>query len=86
MPALALIEVLIAMLVLTLGLLGMANLQSQSIASSYDAHLRTQAALLASNMIDRMRANRQQALTTSNYQTDFEAAPVLPSGRLRPPL
>ena len=75
----SLIEVLIAMLVLTVGLLGMANLQSQSISSSYDAHLRTQASALAHNIIDRMRANRQQALSSAGYKTRFEADPLLPA-------
>lgn len=72
----SLIEVLVAMLVLTIGLLGMANLQGQSISSSYDAHLRTQATALARNIIDRMRANREEAATSENYKTDFETDPA----------
>lgn len=74
----SLIEVLVALLVLTIGLLGMANLQGQSISSSYDAHLRTQATALARNIIDRMRANRNQAATTTNYETEFNVNPSLP--------
>ena len=75
----SLIEVLVAMLVLTIGLLGMANLQSRSIAGGYDAYLRTQASALAHSIIDRMRANRRQALGTPNYKTSFEADPLLPT-------
>ena len=70
-----LIEVLITLIVFSIGLLGLANLQGQSINSSYNAHLRTQATSLASSMIDRMRANRQQAMSTEDYITDFGDAP-----------
>ena len=71
----SLLEVLIALLVLTVGLLGLANLQGQSISSSYNAHLRTQATSLARSMIDRMRANRVQAMTTTDYHANFTALP-----------
>lgn len=76
----SLIEVLITLIVFSVGLLGLANLQGQSISSSYNAHLRTQATSLASSIIDRMRANRQQAiLAASTYLTDFGDAPPNPS-------
>tara|TARA_R110002049_G_scaffold252264_1_gene427133 strand:+ start:267674 stop:268174 length:501 start_codon:yes stop_codon:yes gene_type:complete len=71
----SLIEVLITLVIFSIGLLGLASLQGQSIASSYNAHLRTQATSLASSMIDRMRANRQQAMSTDVYITDFGDAP-----------
>ena len=72
----SLFEVLIALLVLSVGLLGLANLQGQSISSSYNAHLRTQATSLAQSMVDRMRANRSHALqATNNYQTAIDAQP-----------
>lgn len=72
----SLIEVLIALLVLTIGLLGLANLQGQSISSSYNAHLRTQATSLARSVIDRMRANRELAAETASYQTVFTEPPT----------
>ncbi len=72
----SLVEVLIALLVLTIGLLGLANLQGQSISSSYNAHLRTQATSLARNVIDRMRANRELAAETTSYQTVFTEPPA----------
>ena len=75
----SLIEVLITLVVFSIGLLGLASLQGQSINSSYNAHLRTQATSLASSMIDRMRANRQQATTTTDYITDFGDTPPNPS-------
>ena len=61
-----LIEVLIAILVLAIGMLGMAGLQSYSVSSSYNAHLRTQATLLAQSIVDRMRANPQAAAAPNN--------------------
>jgi len=74
-----LLEVLITLVIFSVGLLGLANLQGQSINSSYNAHLRTQATSLASSMIDRMRANRQQATSTTAYLTDYGDAPPSPS-------
>lgn len=72
----SLFEVLIALLVMSVGLLGLANLQGQSITSSYNAHLRTQATSLAQSIIGRMRANRDYAmLQSNNYQTDFSSMP-----------
>lgn len=71
----SLVEVLVALVVLTIGLLGMAGLQGYSITGSYNAHLRTQATALAQGMIDRMRANPQQA-TTGQYNTNFGDAPT----------
>lgn len=72
----SLIEVLVALLVLSVGLLGMAGLQGYSLASSYDAHLRTQAISLTQDIIDRMRANREMA-STNNYQTSLAELPEL---------
>ncbi len=57
----SLIEVLIAMLVLAIGLLGLAALQAQGLRFSNDALVRTQATALASDLLDRMRANRDNA-------------------------
>ena len=71
----SLIEVLVALIVLSVGLLGLANLQGQSISSSYNSHLRTQATSLARSVIDRMRANRELATATENYQTVFGTPP-----------
>ncbi len=65
-----LIEVLIAMVVLAIGLLGLAGLQATSIQSNHSAYYRSQATLLASDLADRMRANRTEALTNA-YLTNF---------------
>jgi type IV pilus assembly protein PilV len=52
-----LIEVLIAMLVLAVGLLGLAGLQVTSLKNNQSAYNRSQATQLAYDMADRMRAN-----------------------------
>ena len=53
-----LLEVLIAVVVLSIGLLGIAGLQSFGQQSNHSSYLRSQATALANDMIDRMRANR----------------------------
>jgi type IV pilus assembly protein PilV len=58
----SLIEILITLVVLSVGLLGLAALHAESLRSSRSAYLRTKAVGLASDMADRMRANRPGAL------------------------
>ena len=53
-----LLEVLIAVVVLAIGLLGLAKLQTFGLHANHDANLRTQATLLAYDITDRIRANR----------------------------
>ena len=59
---LTLVEVLIALLVMSVGILGLATLQTSSINFNAEANRRTQATILAYEMADRMRANRPAAL------------------------
>ena len=54
----SLIEVLVALLVLSIGLLGLAMLQVQGMRFTNDSYQRTQATLLAYDLMDRMRANK----------------------------
>lgn len=68
-----LIEVLIAIVVLSIGLLGLAGLQVTSVQSNHSAYQRSQASLLASDLADRMRTNRTQALTNA-YVVDFQTS------------
>jgi type IV pilus assembly protein PilV len=56
-----LIEALVALLVLSIGLLGLASLQLASLRSSHGAALRSQATMLSYDITDRMRANRIDA-------------------------
>lgn len=57
-----LIEVLVAMLILSVGLLGLAGMQMTALKSNQSAYYRSQATVLAQDIIDRMRANRTEAL------------------------
>lgn len=57
-----LIEVLVALLVMSVGLLGLAALQATSLKASHGAYNRGQATFMAYDMMDRMRANRTQAI------------------------
>jgi len=52
-----LLEVLIALLIFSFGMLGMAGLLTVSVKTNHSAYLRTQAFLLAQDLADRMRAN-----------------------------
>lgn len=63
-----LLEVLIALLIFSLGLLGMAGLMVLSVRTNQSAYLRTQASFLAQSMIDRIRANLGQIDT---YATSY---------------
>jgi type IV pilus assembly protein PilV len=63
-----LLEVLVAILVLSIGLLGLAGLMASSIRNNHSAYQRTQATWLAYDMIDRMRVNRAAAIAaTEDY-------------------
>lgn len=69
-----LLEVLIAMVVLGIGILGMAHLQASALKLNHSASLRSQASSLAYDILDRMRANLDQALD-GEYDADFESPP-----------
>lgn len=57
-----LVETLVALVVLSIGLLGVAALQLTSLRNNHSSAMRTQATFLAYDIIDRMRANREAAL------------------------
>lgn len=69
-----LIEALVALLVLSIGLLGVAALQLTSLQNNSAAAIRTQATYLAYDIADRMRANRKDALA-GLYNFDFDTKP-----------
>ena len=54
-----LIEVLVSLLILSVGLLGMVGLQTMSLRNTQTAYLRTQATVMTADVIERMRANAQ---------------------------
>ena len=51
------VEVLVTLVILAVGLLGLAGLQATSLRNTESAYQRSQAAILAYDMLDRMRAN-----------------------------
>ena len=63
-----LLEILIAVVVLSIGLLGIASLQALGQQSNHSAYLRSQATALAYDMIDRMRANNA-GVKSGNYDS-----------------
>lgn len=77
----SLIEVLIALFVLSVGLLGHSKIQALGVRAGTDANLRTQATYLANEMMERLRANRPAAdseyYSTINYTAiDCNAGPA----------
>lgn len=91
-----LLEVLIAVLVLSVGLLGLAGLQATGMKTNHSAYMRSQAVAYGYDIIDRMRANRLSALSggynialgagapagTSIAQTDLREWKSLIAGQL----
>ncbi len=57
-----LIEVVIALLVITIGLLGLLSMQIYTLKGNQSAYLRSQATILAYELVDAMRAERDRAL------------------------
>src|SRR5579871_5809965 len=66
----SLIEVLIALLILSVGLLGIAAMVSESLKSKDSSYYRTQALDFAASILERMRANRAQA-TANAYDVNY---------------
>lgn len=91
-----LLEVLIAVLVLSVGLLGLAGLQATGMKTNHSAYMRSQAVAYGYDILDRMRANRLSALSgtyniamgasapggTSMAQTDLREWKTLIAGHL----
>lgn len=76
-------EVLVALLVLSFGLIGLAMLQTTSLRFNNDSYMRSQATFLAYDLIDRMRANMAGAeagnyCVTSTNPCKTTAAPATP--------
>lgn len=72
-----LLEVLIALLVFSLGLLGLAGLMIMSVKTNHSAYLRTQATFLAESMADRMRAD-PMAIWASSYNGNYPSSTADP--------
>ncbi len=77
MAGFTLIEVLVAVLVLAIGMLGIAALIVQGVKYNHGAYLRSQISTLAYDIIDRMRANRANAV---NYALPTPYVAQTPAG------
>lgn len=81
-----LIEILITLLVLAVGLLGLAALQGVSLKTGQVSLYRTQATNLAYEVIDHARANRSQVASSGSIPNEAvlsqRIAELLPNGAL----
>ncbi len=75
----SLIEVLVAMLVLSIGIFGMMGLQTVSLRNSQSANERSIAAISSHAILDAMRANRTVALN-NGYNFAITPACTRPAG------
>lgn len=73
-----LLEVLIAVMLLAVGLLGLAGLQAVSLRNNHSAYLRSQATMLTYDIIDSMRSNRSAA-QAGNYDIAIGTAASTPA-------
>ena len=72
-----LVEVLVALLVLTVGLLGIVKLSFSAVQANSSAFMRSQSSALMQQIIDNMHANRNQAVNQA-YQINFGVVPGAP--------
>lgn len=75
-----LVEMLVALLVLSVGLLGIAGMQLASLRNTQGAYVRSQASILAYDITERMRANREAA-RAGEYDIDLEDDPATGSSQ-----
>jgi type IV pilus assembly protein PilV len=75
------LEVLVSLVVLSIGLLGIGKLVLFSARANDSAYLRGQATELAYEILDNMRANRQMAVT-QGYDTALNNVPANPGSCL----
>lgn len=72
----SLIEILIALMILSVGLLGLAALQAAALKTNHGAYYRSQAVFLAYDICDRMRANKLQAAAGVYNRAIDDSAPA----------
>jgi type IV pilus assembly protein PilV len=72
-----LLEVMVALLILSIGLLGLAALQLTGMRYNTDAYARTQATLFAYDIIDRIRANPAGRINGNYSVANTAAAEVI---------
>jgi len=72
----SMIEVLITIVILMIGLLGLAGLQTKALTAQMEAYQRSQALILLKDMVDRISANRKNA---ASYVTELNPAASCPA-------
>lgn len=70
-----LIEVLVTVVLISVGLLSIASLQLTTLRSNQEAYVRSQASVLAGDILDRIRAN-PQAFQLNQYNVAFNVIPT----------
>jgi type IV pilus assembly protein PilV len=70
-----LVEVMVALIIFSIGLLGLAGLQANAISGNSQSYYRTQANFFAYDILDRMRANRDSALN-GDYDIGLGSVPT----------
>jgi type IV pilus assembly protein PilV len=75
-----LIEVLVAMLIIAIGVLGIAALQFKGLQYNQDAYFRTQVNFLAYDIADRMRLNKANAAAYASNLTSYNVPGTRPTG------
>lgn len=79
----SLIEILVAIFILVLGLLGFAALQARATTAELESYQRVQALILAQDIVDRINANRKVAscyVTGSTLGTGYSGTPSCSAG------
>jgi len=66
----SLIEILVTLVVLSIGLLGIAGMQASGLRNNHAAYTKTQATNLAMDMAERIRANPQGQANYANFNSD----------------
>jgi len=77
----SLIEVMVAVLVISIGLLGVAKMQALALASTGTAKMRSLAAIQAASLASTMRADRNywSAITVNNFTVNVSSAGAVSS-------
>lgn len=83
MRGFTMVETLVALFVLAIGVLGVTALHATSLRGGSSSHYRSQAALVAYDLMDRLRANRNAAL---NGDYNLAAGDDAPTGDGAAPL
>lgn len=72
----SMLEALITLVIVSIGLLGIAGIIAHSLKVNQGAQVRSQASWLANDIIDRMRANRATAAGGAYELAECDAAPA----------